>query len=164
MESKLDESDRIILDILQNDAGSTINAMVDDTGLSVASVQRRLKRLRSNGVIDREVAILNADALGQKMTFIVMVELERESLDQLDAFRRKIANEQHVQQCYYVTGDADFVLICLVPDMKAFEELTHRLFFKNQNVRRFHTNVVMSRTKVGLSVPIWPETNRSDYF
>ncbi len=154
MKHKIDESDRIILDHLQNDAATSIHALVDSTGLSSASVQRRLKRLRSDGVIDREVAILDPEAMGQKMTFIVMVELERESLDQLDAFRRKIEKEPHVQQCYYVTGDADFILICLAPDMKAFEELTHRLFFKNQNVRRFHTNVVMSKTKTGLSVPI----------
>lgn len=161
MKQQLDESDREILDHLQIDANTTINTLVDSTGLSVASVQRRLKRLRSNGVIDREVALLNSEVMGQRMTFIVMVELERESLDQLDSFRRKIMNEQHVQQCYYVTGDADFVLVCLAQDMKAFEELTHRLFFKNHNVRRFHTNVVMSRTKVGLSVPIWQE-NQSD--
>ncbi|EGG95410.1 transcriptional regulator, AsnC family [gamma proteobacterium IMCC1989] len=86
------------------------------------------------------------------MTFIVMVELERERIDQLDAFRRIVRKEVQVQQCYYVTGEADFTLICTARNMADFEALTQRLFFENANVRRFRTSVVMDRAKVGLSV------------
>jgi len=86
------------------------------------------------------------------MTFIVMVELERERIDQLDAFRRIVRKEVQVQQCYYVTGEADFTLICTARDMLDFEALTRRLFFENTNVRRFRTSVVMERTKVGLTI------------
>lgn len=154
MKKLFDESDLIILAQLERDANTPINTLVDATGLSQASVQRRLKRLRSNGAISAEVAILSPEVLGQAMTFIVMVELERESVEQLAAFKKAIAAEPNVQQSYYVTGDADFVLICLAPDMVEFERLTQRLFFKNPNVRRFHTNVVMNRTKVGLTVPL----------
>ena len=62
--------------------------------------------------------------------------------------------EPQVQQCYYVTGEADFTLICTAHDMAGFEALTHRLFFDNTNVRKFRTSVVMDRVKVGLSVPV----------
>jgi len=85
-----------------------------------------------------------------------MVELERERLDQIDNFTRQIRSEPQVQQCYYVTGEADFCLICTARDIVDFEELTHRLFFDNANVRRFRTSVVMSRKKVSLAVPISP--------
>ena len=88
------------------------------------------------------------------MTFIVMVELDRESLQQLDLFRKRAKAEPQVQQCYYVTGEADFILICTAEDMQDFEALTHRLFFENSNVRRFRTSVAMERTKIGLSLPI----------
>ena len=63
-------------------------------------------------------------------------------------------SEPQVQQCYYVTGEADFILICTARDMQDFEALTHRLFFEDSNVRRFRTSVSMERTKVGLSLPI----------
>ena len=86
--------------------------------------------------------------------FVVLVELERESLVQLDAFRKRVRGEPQVQQCYYVTGEADFILICTARDMQDFEALTHRLFFEDSNVRRFRTSVSMERTKVGLSLPI----------
>jgi Lrp/AsnC family transcriptional regulator, leucine-responsive regulatory protein len=148
----LDKPDRIILDTLQTNARVSLEALADACGLSSASVQRRMKRLRDTHVIESEVAILNPDALGQCMTFIVMVELERERIDQLDAFRRIVRKEVQVQQCYYVTGEADFTLICTARNMADFEALTQRLFFENTNVRRFRTSVVMDRTKVGLTV------------
>ena len=149
-----DAADRAILDQLQQDANVNLDQMAHVSGLSVPSVQRRLKRLRTSKVIAQEIAVLDPKALGQTMSFIVMVELERERLDQLDAFRRAARQEPQVQQCYYVTGEADFVLICTARDMEDFEALTHRLFFDNANVRRFRTSVVMERSKVGLSLPL----------
>jgi DNA-binding Lrp family transcriptional regulator len=59
-----------------------------------------------------------------------------------------------VQQCYYVTGDWDFVLVLLVRDMAEYTRLTRDLFFASNNVKRFKTLVVMKRTKVSLEVPL----------
>ncbi|MCW4463251.1 Lrp/AsnC family transcriptional regulator [Sphingomonas sp. BT-65] len=154
MALELDPQDRRLLSLLQDDAGIAINALADETGLSPASVQRRLRRLREGGVIAREVAVIDPLAVGLGMSFIVMVELERDRIDQLDSFRRKALREPHVQQCYYVTGEADFALVCVTRDMADFEALTRRLFFGDENVRRFRTSVVMGRTKVGLTLPI----------
>ena len=151
---QLDKSDKIILTQLQEDARISIDALADCCGLSVASVQRRLKKLRENKIIEREVAIIDPQAVNQGMTFVISVKLERERLDQLDAFRRRAREEPQVQQCYYVTGDADFILICIAKDMIDFEALTHKLFFENTNVRQFSTSVVMDRTKIGLFVKI----------
>jgi DNA-binding Lrp family transcriptional regulator len=150
----LDQADRILLEQLQTDATQGIDALAHACGLSVASVQRRLKRLRASGVIAREVAQLEPAAVGLPMTFVIMVELERERREQLAAFRAAIRDEPQVQQAYYVTGESDFALVCVAKDMADFEALTHRLFFENGNVRRFRTSVVMERTKVGLTVPV----------
>ncbi len=59
-----------------------------------------------------------------------------------------------VHQCYYVTGEADFVLVVVVPTMTAYEALTRRLFFGNNNVKRFRTFVAMDRAKIGSAVPL----------
>ncbi|WP_454758585.1 Lrp/AsnC family transcriptional regulator [Caulobacter segnis] len=150
----LDQADRILLDQLQTDATQGIDALAHACGLSVASVQRRLKRLRASGAIAREVAQLEPAAVGLPMTFVIMVELERERREQLADFRARVRDEPQVQQAYYVTGESDFALVCVARDMADFEALTHRLFFENGNVRRFRTSVVMERTKVGLSVPV----------
>ncbi len=128
--------------------------LADLSHLSIASVQRRIKRLKENGVIERQTYQLNPKALDMRMSFVVMIEMEREQADQLEKFQKLASQDPNVQQCYYVTGEADFVLICLAQDMEEFEEITKRLFFNNSNVRGFTTNVVMSRSKVTLDVPV----------
>lgn len=153
---EIDDVDRVILDAVQDNSRYSLEALSDACGLSVPSVQRRLKKLRDSGYIEREIALLAPHRLSQAMSFIVMVELERETLHQLDAFKRRAKADPQVQQCYYVTGEADFILVCTARDMEDFEALTHRLFFDDSNVRRFRTSVVMERTKVGLKIPCAP--------
>ncbi|MEP2029289.1 MAG: Lrp/AsnC family transcriptional regulator [Paracoccaceae bacterium] len=149
-----DETDLTILRTLQNDCRIGLEQLAHVCGLSVPSVQRRLKRLRDGKLIEKEIAVLDPAGFDYKMTFIVLVELDRESLQQLDLFRKRAKAEPQVQQCYYVTGEADFILICTAKDMQDFEMLTQRLFFENSNVRRFRTSVAMDRAKVGLGLPI----------
>jgi len=154
IESDLDTFDREILRRVQLDARATGEDIGASIGLSAAAVQRRLKRLRDLGVIVADVAVVDPLAVGQAMTFIVGVELERERADMLDAFRRAARADPNVQQCYYVTGAADFMLIVIARDMDDFETFTRRLLFDNPNIRRFTTSVVMARDKVGQLVPI----------
>ena len=154
MPTQIDISDKVLLRVLQQDANTSLDALSEACALSVPTVQRRLKRLRKTGVIEREVAVVDPQKVGQMMSFVVMVEMERERIDHLDAFRKAARAEQQVQQCYYVTGEADFCIICTAKDMADFEALTQRLFFDNSNIRRFRTSVVMDRTKVGLSISL----------
>ncbi len=148
--------DVAILSCLQSDARTIAESIGAKVGLSAAAVQRRIKRLRETGVIEREVAVLSPRALGLSMTFVVMVEMERESLAILDGFRRQVLGDDNVQQCYYVTGNADFVLVVTCRDMADFEAFTRRMFFDNPNVRHFTTSVAMDRVKTGLTLPLEP--------
>ena len=150
----LDEFDREILRRLQIDARATGEAIGAAVFLSAAAVQRRIKRLRQIGVISGEVAVVDPLAVGQAMSFVVAVELERERADVLEAFRKTVRADPNVQQCYYVTGAADFILVVTTRDMADFEAFTRRVLFDNPNIRRFTTSVVMSRDKVGLTVPV----------
>ncbi|MFL5163523.1 MAG: Lrp/AsnC ligand binding domain-containing protein, partial [Microvirga sp.] len=77
-----------------------------------------------------------------------------ETAELIDAAKREFTSVPEVQQCYYVTGEADFVLVVVVSTMTAYEALTRRLFFGNNNVKRFRTFVAMDRVKVGLAVPL----------
>jgi Lrp/AsnC family leucine-responsive transcriptional regulator len=81
---------------------------------------------------------------------IVDVTLERERPDIMDEFKRSMRATPEVMQCYYVTGDTDFILIVTARDMRHYEAFTNQFFFNNPNVRRFHTSVVMDRVKVRL--------------
>ena len=152
--TELTPNDFVILRLLQENAREKLETIAFETGLSVATIQRRIKHFKSSGVIAGESALVAPESVGFMMTFLILVELERERIDQVDAFRRKVKAEPYVQQCYYITGEADFALIALAKDIQDFENLTQRLFFDDANVKRFRTSVVMNRTKVGMSVPL----------
>ncbi|ESZ74321.1 MULTISPECIES: Lrp/AsnC family transcriptional regulator [unclassified Mesorhizobium] len=150
----LDSFDLAILAILQRDNTTPQRLIGEAVNLSAPAVQRRIKRMEQSGVIAGNVAVVDPAAVGHPITIFVEVELESERSDLIDAAKRQFSAEPQVQQCYYVTGEADFILIITVADMGAYEALTRRLFFDSKNVRKFRTFVAMDRVKVGLTVPL----------
>ncbi|MCE0916961.1 Lrp/AsnC family transcriptional regulator [Pseudomonas sp. NMI760_13] len=149
----LDAFDRALLDAVQRDASTSQIELGAQVNLSSAAVNRRLKKLTHDGVIQRTVAQVDAAALGYSLTVITEVEVENERLDLLDAMKRTFMACPQVQQCYYVAGECDFVLIMLVRDMEQYTQLTRALFFESNNVKRFKTLVSMSNVKTGMQVP-----------
>ncbi|MGO4839238.1 Lrp/AsnC family transcriptional regulator, partial [Rhizobiaceae sp. 2RAB30] len=109
-------------------------------------------------VIKGNVAVVDPAKVGRPITIIVEVTVESERFDLLDAVKRRLAACHQVQQLYYVTGDADFVLIVNVADMAEYERLTRELFFAEGNVKRFRTMVVMERSKLSLAVSMAQES------
>lgn len=83
----------------------------------------------------------------------MQVTLIRDGTHIIDEFKREILKVPEVQQCYYVTGDYDFVLIVTVKDMVEYEKLTRNAVFGNLKIQQFHTTVVMEVVKVGLHIP-----------
>ncbi|TQV82212.1 Lrp/AsnC family transcriptional regulator [Denitrobaculum tricleocarpae] len=151
---EIDSKDRQLLALLQRNVKTTIPDMAERTGLSTASIQRRLRVLRESGVIQKEVAVLDPKKLGLGITAIVSVELERDRLDQIDAFKRKARLDEQVLNFYCIAGDADFVMIVVARDIAAYEAFTHRFFFADKNVRKFRTSIVVSTEKATLELPI----------
>lgn len=148
----MDEKDHEILRLVQSDARLTAESLGLSIGLSTPAVQKRLKRLRETGVIEKEIAVLSPGKLGRQLTVIVEVVLERESRMHLDAFKRKMRNSHAVQQCYYTTGEADFIVIVVVKDIAEYEAFTQEYFFDESNISRFTSSIVMDRVKVSLDI------------
>lgn len=151
---ELDSFDRAILAILQQDVTTPQRVIGKAVNLSAPAVQRRIRRLEDAGVIRANVAIVDPIRIGRPITIVVEVELESEQIALIDAAKASFVAEAEVQQCYYVTGEIDFILVVTVTSMAEYEALTRRLFFGNANVKRFRSFVAMDRTKVGLTVPV----------
>ncbi|PSU48840.1 ArsR family transcriptional regulator [Photobacterium frigidiphilum] len=150
----VDNFDRKILDIVQVSNRTTSDQIAEQIGLSPAAVQRRLKRMRAQGIIQADVSVINPKAIGYAMTFVVQVTLERERVDLMHNFKKEMNANRSVQQCYYVTGSSDFILIVTAVDMEGYDNFTREAFFDNANIKSFQTNVVMDPVKVGLTIPI----------
>jgi Lrp/AsnC family leucine-responsive transcriptional regulator len=150
----LDPFDRAILAILQEDNTTPQRRIGERVNLSAAAAQRRIRRMEENKVIEANVARVDPAKLGRPISLVVEVSVESERLDLLDTTKARFAAAPEVQQCYYVTGETDFVLIVTVTDMAEYQALTRRLFFADGNVKSFRTHVVMDRVKAGSAVPV----------
>ena len=149
-----DSFDLAILQVLQKDNRTSQRVIGDHVNLSAPAVQRRIRRMEGEGLIRANVAVVDPSRVGQALTIVVLVQMENESVELIDKAKREFIEDVNVQQCYYVTGPADFALIVSVADMADYEEFTRRLFFANGNIKRFETLVVMDRVKASLQVPI----------
>ncbi|MFC5384787.1 Lrp/AsnC family transcriptional regulator [Aquamicrobium segne] len=155
--SGLDGFDLAILDILQKDNKTPQRLIAETIGLSAPAVQRRIKRMEETGTIMANVAIVNPSHVHHEITIVVEVEMCSEFGETHDATRNAFADAPEVQQCYYVTGEVDFILLVVVQTMSDYEAMTRRLFFSNKNVKRFRSFVAMDRVKVGLNLELNPK-------
>ncbi|MEZ5561293.1 MAG: Lrp/AsnC family transcriptional regulator [Pseudomonadales bacterium] len=150
----MDKLDRQILTALQRNNLVTAQELGDAIGLSASAVQRRIKRMRDERLVLRDTAVLNGAALGRHLTVIVDVRVDREAKQVVESFRHRAESTPEVQQCYYVTGEADFVLVITARDMDDYHQIARRLFLDDPNIKRFRTSVVMKSLKTTLDIPV----------
>jgi Lrp/AsnC family leucine-responsive transcriptional regulator len=154
MNDGLDEFDLKLLDAIQANSRLTADQLAEKICLSPSSVQRRLRRLRERKIIEAEVAIVSPDAVGRSLTLIVEVMLDTDRTEVIEQFQRAVQAAPEVMQAYYVTGNADFILVITAKDMQDYEAFARRFLSKKLHVRHFRTSVVMRRAKWGLAVPV----------
>jgi Lrp/AsnC family transcriptional regulator, leucine-responsive regulatory protein len=150
----LDSLDHKILAVLQENNLTSQRDIGEAIGLSAPAVQRRITRLREIGVIRGDISVLNPDYLGSQITIVTQVEMEADKVELIAETKRRFLETPQVQQCYYVTGETDFMLIIIVFTMKEYESLTHQLFFNNPGVKRFKSSICMDIVKSGLALRI----------
>jgi Lrp/AsnC family transcriptional regulator, leucine-responsive regulatory protein len=148
----LDDLDRRILSRYQSDTRQSAQLIGDEIGLSAAAVQRRIKRMREEGVIRAELAHLDAALVGLPVTVIVHVDIERETLQHIDAFKALMKKRAEVQQCWYTTGLTDFIVVVQVASMAAYEQFTREVLVSHDNVAKFTSYVALGEVKSGLAL------------
>jgi Lrp/AsnC family transcriptional regulator, leucine-responsive regulatory protein len=150
----IDELDKKLLRLLQENNRLTADELGGIVNLSASAVQRRLKRLRDERVIEADVSIISPAAADIGITCIVDIVLEVGSSKAIDKFKTSMQKCSEVMQCYYVTGTYDFVLIVNMKDMSAYETFSKKYLMDNPNVKHFYTHVVMDRVKVGYAIAL----------
>ena len=123
LSSTLDRFDLAILDILQSDNTTPQRVIAQAVNLSAPAVQRRIQRLKDSGVIRANVAVLDPVKVGKPLTIVLEVHLENERPDRTAPLRARIAAEEAVQQCYSVTGEADYLMVVTVASMAEYDAL-----------------------------------------
>ena len=143
--AELDQPDRRILAIIQQDNRLTYDQIAERVNLSPSAVRRRLQRLRADGVIMKDVSILNPASFG--ITVIVSIRLESETHAIYENFKRQMLAAPEVAQCYTVSGEADFIVIAHLKDLPSYEKWMGEYVISDPSVQRADTNIVYSRVK-----------------
>lgn len=121
----LDFVDSSILDALQADGRITNADLADRVGLSPSACHRRVRRLESEGVIERYVALVDRSLVGRGVSVFVEVSLESQRESLLDEFETQIALVPHVQSCHLMAGNADYLVHVTCTDVADYETI-HR--------------------------------------
>ena len=154
----IDAVDVKLLNLLQSDASLSNQALAEQVHISPPTCLRRVKALRDCGLIERQIALLNPDklatTLGHGLTALVEITLDQQGTEHQDAFERRVALDDAVQQCYRVSPGPDFCLVVYAADMPAYLALAQRLFTSDANVRNVKAFFSIKCAKFEPKIPI----------
>ncbi len=150
----LDDLDVRILNQLQNDASLTNRDLAEVVHASPPTCMRRVRRLKELGVIEKQVAIVAPEKVGNTLTAIVEVTLDTQTAEQLQHFEARVQHEPAILQCYRVSTGPDFVLIAQVADMPAYHALVNRALTASANVRNVRTFFSIHRSKFDVRIAL----------
>ena len=152
MNHTLDNIDKAILNLLQDDATLPLKTVAEHVHVSIATAQRRIQALIDGGVITKQVAIVDPHKVGYGLTAVVMIEMERSNTSMQHRFERLMGTQSQVMSCYEVSGDFDFMLMVNAKNMVDYHQFTRTLLTHENNVRNFKSQFVMNFTKSGTKI------------
>ena len=126
----MDEIDRKILSCLQNDATMPVSQIAERVGLSTSPCWRRIQKLEEDGIIRKRVALLDGDRLNVGVTVFVAIKTDRHEAEWLKQFARAATDVPEVVELYRMSGDVDYLMKVVVPDIAAYDSVYKRLIEK----------------------------------
>ena len=152
--ARLDALDRRILREVQQDCSLTAAALAERCATTESTALRRLKRLRRDGVIRAEVAVVDGQKVGRGLMLFVSVRLEREDDRGVKAFVDRIRAHPDVLQFYFVTGTTDYVILLSVRSMEDYDRFLQETLVPDPLVIMSDTNVVIRPIKMSFALPV----------
>jgi len=150
----LDDIDRRILAVLQEEARTPNVDLARRVGLSPSPCLRRVRDLEERGVIRRHVTLLDPAAVGLGVSVFVSVRLERQVEGALDAFESAVLARPEVMECYLMTGDADYLLRVVVRDVPAYEEFLMRHLTRVRGIASIRSSFALKQVKYTTALPL----------
>ena len=143
-----------ILALLQQDASLTAAEIAEQVNLSVSPCWRRINRLEKEGVIEKKVALLNAEKLGMGLVIFARISLSQNDEASLHTFEERVRQFPEVVECYTVTGTADYFLKIITRDIKRYDQFLRRHLLQIPQVRDVNSNVAVTQVKYTTGLPL----------
>ncbi|HCB44497.1 MAG TPA: AsnC family transcriptional regulator [Pseudomonas sp.] len=154
MPMQLDNLDRRILDALQRNAKLSNVQLAEEVGLSPSPCLRRVRLLEEAGVIRGYHAQLDRSKAGLGLTVFVGVKVERHHDESANAFRAAVIDLPEVISCHVVSGESDFLLQVVLPDLASYEDFLFSTLLKLPAVSDIRSNFAISTVKSQTAVPL----------
>lgn len=154
MRVRLDSIDWRILRELQADGRVTNVALASRVGLSPPPCLRRVRALEDAGLVSGYTVLLDEAALGYTLTAFAMVGLHNQSEADLRAFENRVIGWPLVREAYMLSGESDYMLKCIAPDLAAFQAFVLEQLTAAPNVASVKTHLTIRRTKREPGVPV----------
>lgn len=151
---KLDPTDRKILELLQTNSNITNAQLAVEIGLSPAPTLERVKKLENAEVIRSYHAVIDPAAVGMGVSTFVTVSLKGHNKENIGKFITAIAGIKEVVECHHVTGQADFILKIVAPDILAYQNLMLEKVSNIEVVDNMQSTIILSTFKDSKVIPI----------
>ncbi|MDH7912462.1 Lrp/AsnC family transcriptional regulator [Winogradskyella sp. SYSU M77433] len=143
----LDDLDKKLLKLLQEDSKQTNKALSNALGLSVTAVYERIRKLENNKVISKYVALLNKKQINKDFVAFCHVKLTQHTQDYVVKFEKEIRKLEEVLECYHLSGDYDYLLKVLVKDMSEFREFIVKKLTTLEHIGSTHSMFMINEVK-----------------
>ena len=150
----LDKINRQIINFLQENSAMTNAELAEKLNLPATTVFDRVKKLESNGIISKRVALINPEKVGRQTIAFVSLSLNGHSARNVEKFWKSIKNLPEVLECYHIAGDFDFILKVMVENIQVYEKFLLEKLTGIENIGRIKTSFVMSTIKYQTKIPV----------
>lgn len=151
---ELDDIDRRILHELQRDGRLSNVELAARVHLSPSPCLARVKALEKRGIIDRHVTLLNPHRIGMNVNVFIQISLDKQVKETLDTFERAIRALPNVMECYLMTGDSDYLVRVVVPDMQALERMVVDELTRIPGVANIRSSFALKQVKYSTALPV----------
>ena len=152
--SKLDPIDRKILNLLQADGRMSINDLAAQVGLSPSPCLRRVRLLEKAGIINRYVAVLDQRAVGLPVSVFISIKLDKQREEMLERFGKTISRRPEVLECYLMTGQRDYLLRVVVPDLPSYERFLKTKLTRLDGIASIESSFALEQVKYTNVLPV----------
>ena len=149
----MDDADKRILKLVQADSSLSLNQISDRVNLSRNACWNRIRQLEARGVIARRVTLLNRESLNLDLTVLIAVRTNRHDADWLRSFQAAVYDLPEILAIYRTTGETDYILHAVVPNMKAYDALYQRIIAKVE-LSDVSSSFVMEEIKHTTELPL----------
>ena len=151
---KLDAADKRLLEALQQDASLSQADLAELAGMSRSSVWRRIRDFEDSGLIQRQVALVDPRQVGISLQVLLAVAMTEHTDENRHEFERFVESLPQVTECFSVSGERDYVLHVMAPDMDTYTNFLNQQILKHPAVRSASSTFVLKRVKYITQLPL----------